>query len=89
MGKAVEVRITGTVQGVSFRAYAREQARELGVTGWIRNEREGSVAGFFEGSDAAVDAFVDWCWDGPPSAEVTDVMITDAATTGARTFVIR
>jgi hypothetical protein len=36
-----------------------------------------------------VDAFVDWCWDGPPSAEVTDVMITDAATTGARTFVIR
>ena len=88
MGKAVEVRITGMVQGVSFRAYAREQARELGVTGWIRNEREGSVAGHFEGPDAAVDALVDWCWDGPTSAEVTDVVVSDAAPTGARTFVI-
>ena len=89
MGKAVEVRITGTVQGVSFRAYAREQARELGGTGWIRNEREGSVAGHFEGPDAAVDALVDWCWDGPPSAQVTDVVVTDASPTAARTFVIR
>jgi acylphosphatase len=88
MGKAVDVRITGNVQGVSFRAYARAQARDLGVTGWIRNERDGSVVGHFEGSDAAVDALVDWCWDGPAYAEVADVAVTDASPTDASTFVI-
>jgi acylphosphatase len=88
MGKAVDVRITGTVQGVSFRAYARTEARALGVTGWIRNERDGSVVGHFEGPDEAVDALVDWCWEGPAYAEVADVAVTDGSATGAATFSI-
>jgi acylphosphatase len=73
MGKAVDVRITGMVQGVSFRAYARQQAQGLGVTGWIRNEPDGSVAGHFEGPDEAVDALVTWCRQGPAYAEVDGV----------------
>jgi len=85
--KAVDVRITGRVQGVSFRYYTREQARGLGVTGWVRNEPDGAVVGHFEGSPEAVDALVDWCRHGPAYAEVDDVEVTDAESTGAGDFV--
>jgi acylphosphatase len=87
VSKTVDVRITGLVQGVSFRYYTREQARDLGVTGWVRNEPDGAVTGHFEGSDDAVDALVDWCRHGPAYAEVDDVEVTDAQSTGARDFV--
>jgi acylphosphatase len=88
MDKAVDVRITGVVQGVSFRAYAREEARRLGVAGWMRNDRDGSVVGHFEGPDEAVDGLVAWCEHGPTYAEVERVDVTDAAATGAEAFVI-
>jgi acylphosphatase len=89
MSKAVDVRITGRVQGVSFRAYAREEARRLGVGGWIRNESDGSVAGHFEGPDDAVDALVGWCRQGPSYAEVDGVAVTGSDRTGATGFSIR
>ena len=89
MDKAVDVSITGMVQGVSFRAYAREQARGLGVAGWVRNEPDGSVAGHFEGPDRAVDALVEWCRHGPGYADVDHVEVTDAEPTGAADFAIR
>jgi acylphosphatase len=88
MGKAVDVRITGMVQGVSFRAYARQQAQGLGVTGWIRNEPDGSVAGHFEGPDEAVDALVTWCRHGPAYAEVDGVEVTGAEGTGTTSFAV-
>jgi acylphosphatase len=74
------------VQGVSFRAYTRQQARGLGVTGWVRNEPDGSVAGHFEGPADAVDALVAWCHHGPAYAEVSDVEVTAAELTGATAF---
>lgn len=86
MSKAVEVRVAGLVQGVSFRAYAREEARALGVTGWVRNEPDGAVTGHFEGPDDAVDALVEWCRHGPAYAEVDDVEVIEAAPTGADGF---
>jgi acylphosphatase len=89
MDKAVEVRVTGMVQGVSFRAYTREQARGLGVTGWDRNEPDGSVAGHFEGPDHVVDALVEWCRHGPGYADVDDVSVTEAEPSGASDFAIR
>jgi acylphosphatase len=89
MSKAVDVRITGRVQGVSFRAYARDQARGLGVAGWVRNEPDGAVAAHFEGPDHAVDAMVAWCQHGPAYADVERVAVEDAVATGAETFVIR
>lgn len=86
MSKAVDVRITGLVQGVSFRAYTQAEARRLGVTGWVRNEPDGSVAGHFEGPDDAVDALVDWCRHGPAHAEVRDVEAREVEPTGAEDF---
>ena len=88
MGKAVDVRITGMVQGVSFRAYARQQAHGLGVTGWVRNEPDGSVAAHLEGTSDAVDALVAWCRHGPAYAEVDSVEVSDADVTGASGFAV-
>jgi acylphosphatase len=89
MDKAVDVRVMGIVQGVSFRAYTRQQARGLGVAGWVRNEPDGSVTGHFEGPTRAVDALVEWCRHGPAYAEVDRVLVTEAAATGETGFGIR
>src|SRR4051812_25064600 len=70
MRKAVDVTVTGRVQGVSFRAYAEQQAARLGVAGWVRNEPDGSVAVHVEGDADAVDAFVRWAHEGPGLARV-------------------
>jgi acylphosphatase len=89
MAKAVSVSVTGRVQGVAFRWYAVQEAERLGVTGWIRNEPDESVAGHFEGPDDAVDALVDWCHRGPSYASVRHVAVTEARPTGAAEFAIR
>jgi acylphosphatase len=89
MAKAVTVRVTGRVQGVSFRWYAAREAERLGVRGWVRNEPDGSVAGHLEGEDDAVDAVVAWLHRGPSYAAVRDVAVTEAAPTGAERFDIR
>ena len=87
--KAVQARVVGRVQGVSFRWYTQEQARSLGVTGWVRNEPDGSVLLHAEGEDEAVDALVEWCRTGPSAARVTDVAVRDDAATGATSFETR
>lgn len=69
----VRVRIEGRVQGVFFRASAQDEARELGVNGWVRNLREGSVECLVEGEEEAVEAFIAWCRHGPPGAQVENV----------------
>ncbi len=71
--KAVEVVVTGRVQGVFFRARTAEEADRHGVAGWVRNEPDGTVAAYFEGPPDAVDAVVAWCRTGPPRAGVEDV----------------
>jgi acylphosphatase len=89
MAKAVTVRVSGRVQGVSFRWYAQQEAIRLGVHGWVRNEPDGSVAGLFEGDDDAVDALVTWCRTGPSYAAVQHVAVTEAQPTGATRFDVR
>jgi acylphosphatase len=89
MTKAVDVTVTGRVQGVSFRYYASEQARSLGVTGWVRNEPDESVAVHAEGPDGAVDSFVDWCRTGPSLARVRNVAVREATVAGATSFEVR
>ena len=76
--KAVDVVVTGSVQGVFYRASCAEQAERLGVTGWIANRPDGSVAGHFEGSSEAVDALVAWCRRGPQRASVAGVGVDEA-----------
>ena len=71
MKRRVRFRATGRVQGVAFRASAREEARRLGVAGWIRNTSNGvGVEGEAEGDASAVDAFLAFCKKGPPGARV-------------------
>lgn len=84
--KAVQARVTGRVQGVSFRWYTQEQARRLGVAGWVRNEPDGSVLLHAEGDGAAVDALVAWCHEGPALARVRGVAVREAAPSGASSF---
>lgn len=86
---ARRVRITGRVQGVFFRAWAQQQARELGVKGWIRNASDGSVEAHLEGDEAALKALIQRLWDGPPSAEVDDVQVEDTAAEGVTRFEVR
>ena len=83
---AVEVVVTGHVQGVFFRAAMREQAEQLGVTGWVRNEPDGSVHAHLEGPAAAVQDLVAWCGHGPPAARVEEVRTAEAEPIGAGSF---
>lgn len=83
---AIDLTVTGRVQGVSFRMYAEREAARLGVTGWVRNEPDGSVAIHAEGEEDAVEAFVRWTYEGPSLARVEHVEARPAADTGATDF---
>jgi acylphosphatase len=65
------------VQGVWFRASARDRALELGIDGWARNLADGRVEIEAEGTAAAIEAFLGWCARGPDGARVDAVGVTD------------
>ncbi len=71
--KRAHLIIEGKVQGVFFRASAKEQADRLNLAGWVRNLPEGSVEVQVEGKQDDLDDFLDWCRKGPPNALVTNV----------------
>lgn len=71
--RAMMVRVTGRVQGVGFREWTRRQAGLLGVSGWVRNEPDRSVAALLAGSESATAAMIALLWKGPESASVADV----------------
>ena len=82
--------VRGRVQGVFFRDSCREQARLLGVSGWVRNRSDGSsVEAVFEGSEEAVRRMVAWCHHGPPRAFVEAVDVVDEPPEGEATFRVR
>jgi acylphosphatase len=62
--------ISGKVQGVSFRKHTLKIACELNVSGWVRNQSDGTVQGCFEGNDSHVEALLVWCFVGPERARV-------------------
>lgn len=66
-------RVVGRVQGVWYRASARDKAVELGLNGWVRNLPDGSVEAVAQGQRAAVEAFEAWLHEGPPVARVDRV----------------
>jgi acylphosphatase len=86
---ARRVRVTGLVQGVFFRAWTRDQARELGVAGWVRNCADGSVEAHVEGEAGAVEELVNLLRDGPPGARVDHVEVETADPEGLSTFEVR
>jgi acylphosphatase len=67
------IRVHGRVQGVFYRQTAKEQALRLGLTGFARNEPDGTVQIEVEGDASAIDRFVKWCEAGPPAARVERV----------------
>lgn len=71
--KELTFTVHGKVQGVWFRAWTRDTARELGVTGWVRNTSGGDVEGVAHGDDQQLDTFLERLHDGPPLARVTSV----------------
>lgn len=72
----VEVNIQGRVQGVWFRAWTYENAKALGLRGWVKNCGDGSVAALFEGPDEAVEQMLKLCHEGPELAHVSKVDVT-------------
>ncbi|WP_331376579.1 acylphosphatase [Sinorhizobium chiapasense] len=81
--KAALVRITGRVQGVCFRVWTRDEAAQLGLAGWVRNERDGSVTALIAGPEAAISTMLNRFWKGPPAARVSNVESEDASSVQA------
>lgn len=71
----IDVIIAGRVQGVWFRKYTQDKARELGLTGWIRNEANGTVALIAEGDDEPLKKLTKWLQRGSPGAKVNTVNV--------------
>jgi acylphosphatase len=71
----LHVRITGRVQGVAYRAWAQDQAEALGLSGWVRNCRDGNVEAVICGPRETVQAMIEACRAGPRLARVDEVMV--------------
>jgi acylphosphatase len=74
--------VSGRVQGVYFRASARDVAQAQCLSGWVRNGYDGDVEAVVEGDEDAVHTFIAWCHDGPPGAHVTAIQVTIEPYTG-------
>ena len=81
--------VSGRVQGVGFRRYVRRWARTLGLSGWVRNEPDGTVRVVAEGEPAALDRLARLLWGGPPGAAVADVDRQRGAAEGESGFEVR
>ena len=68
-----QIRVSGRVQGVGYRYALRDEARRLGVHGWVRNCADGSVEALLQGDDDAIGALVAWARRGPQAARVDAV----------------
>jgi acylphosphatase len=85
---ALRAVVQGRVQGVGFRYYAARAARELGVSGWVRNLPDGSVETLVEGDAAAVEGYLDRLRRGPSASRVDGVVVEEKAEEGHSTFEI-
>jgi acylphosphatase len=76
MTKILRAVIKGRVQGVGYRAWTLRHAQQLGLQGWVRNRRDGSVEAVFKGDEDKVVGMLGECWRGPRSAVVSEVIAT-------------
>src|SRR4051812_42397195 len=84
-----DIRVSGKVQGVFFRASARAEADRLGLQGFVRNDGDGSVYGEAEGERERLDGFLQGCRQGPPHAHVDPVKAAIGDAKGYRGFHVR
>jgi acylphosphatase len=80
--------VRGDVQGVGFRISAARAAKSRGVSGWVRNQPDGSVEAVFEGEPDAVESLVRWCERGPRGAHVGGLDVSEEDAEGLRGFAI-
>jgi acylphosphatase len=71
--------IKGEVQGVGYRASMSAAAHRIGVNGWVRNRRDGSVEAVVQGENRQVESIIEWARQGPGFAHVENVVVTDAS----------
>lgn len=84
--KHINLQITGKVQGVFFRASTKAVADQMGVKGFVKNEKDGSVYVEAEASETILSLFVDWCKEGPEKAKVENVTVSDGELKNYRNF---
>lgn len=80
--KRYHLLIKGRVQGVGYRMSTQIAAQKIGLTGWVRNLSDGQVEIVAEGDLMQLKQFVDWAWQGPRFAQVTDITINEQPATG-------
>jgi len=86
--KCISIHVKGRVQGVFFRASTKTKADELGVKGFVRNERDGSVYMEAEANENILNQFVEWCKLGPKNAIVDNVHIQEKELIGFKEFTV-
>jgi acylphosphatase len=89
MKEAVHVLVSGIVQGVFYRSWTEQTARQLGLCGWVRNLPDGRVEALFEGEKSKVEKMVELCRKGPPHAKVDKVEARKERASGFAGFQVR
>ena len=89
MTKAISVHIHGRVQGVYYRATARQQALYLNLAGWVKNEGDGSVKAHLQGEDRALDNWLQWARQGPKLADVSKIDVSETTVIDIEGFEVR
>jgi acylphosphatase len=88
MKKSVRVYIEGTVQGIFFRAFAKENAERLNIKGFVRNLEDGRIELFLEGAKEDVDKMIELCKTGPKHSEIKKVEVKEEKFQDFKTFKI-
>jgi DNA ligase D-like protein (predicted 3'-phosphoesterase) len=86
---AIRAVVSGAVHAVGFRDATRRRARELGVTGWVRNAEDGTVVVHAEGPPAAIEVLLLFLAEGPPGAAVAGVAVEHVRVEGHEQFAVR
>ncbi|MBB2145874.1 acylphosphatase [Pedobacter sp. LMG 31464] len=84
--KHINIKVTGKVQGVFFRASTKAVADQMGVRGSVKNEKDGSVYIEAEADETTLEMFVEWCNEGPDKANVENVTVVDGELKNYRNF---
>ena len=84
-----KINVKGKVQGVFYRASTQAKAKELGLSGWVKNEEDGSVLIEAEGEDQKLQKLLEWCRQGPGAAVVNDVEYEEIEPLGINGFEVR
>lgn len=87
--RTVHLRIEGRVQGVGYRAFVEREAIGRGLSGWVRNRRDGSVEAVLQGRSGTVDAMIELCRSGPPASRVDRVDVVGESVGALDGFEVR